>query len=184
VALDFRQSPVRACGLRLENGHLLTTPMLITPARVGMLLTADTPGTYEIPIYSPSESSIVNSQLSIVNSPSEAAGNELVGVLEDTRVPWISADDSARNYILQPQGWRRANGAFLRGGKAYLHTDGNGTEDIDAAFDQLLDQELEHFRLNDSPSFFHLPSYIYFLLGVAIYLLVWWVLRKRREQRK
>ena len=43
VALDFRQSPVRAYGLRLEDGHLLRTPMLITPARVGMLLHADKP---------------------------------------------------------------------------------------------------------------------------------------------
>ena len=147
--------------------------MLITPARVGMLLMADQPGTYEIPIL-PQTSDL---------QPLEAPGNELVGVLEDTRVPWISEEDSARNFILTVDGWCRANGAILIGGKAYLHTDGSGTEDIDAAFDQLLDQELEHFRLNNTPSFFHLPSYIYFLLGVAIYLLVWWWLWKRKKKK-
>ena len=173
VALDFRQSPVRAYGLRLEDGHLLRTPMLITPARVGMLLTADKPGTYNIPILSQPSSL----------SPLDAVGNELVGVLEDTRVPWISADDSARNYILQPEGFRRATGGILKAHKAYLHTDYDAGEAIDARLDQLIDQELESFHLTDCKLYTVNSKLLWFAFGVAIYFVCWWVIKKRRERK-
>ena len=103
--------------------------------------------------------------------------------MTDTRVPWVSKDDSAHNYILQPEGWRRASGGVLRAHKAFLHTDAEVGETIDARLDQLIDQELDSFQLTDSSSFFRLPSYAYFLLGVATYFLCWWVIRARRKRR-
>ena len=82
----------------------------IVPANTGVILYAETAGNYVGTI----------TEGDPTGAPVSVDGNELVGVTTETAVPWTA--NSKYNYILQDGVFKKATGAKLHAGKAYLST--------------------------------------------------------------
>ena len=80
----------------------------IVPANTGVILYAETAGNYVGTITEGDPTS----------APVSVDGNDLVGVTTETAVPWTA--NSKYNYILQGGVFKKATGAKLHAGKAYL----------------------------------------------------------------
>ena len=112
-ALNFSGTDVTAYTVKVdtEKGTAKLTEIADgkVPAGAGVILYAESAGTYAVPV---------------AENVSALSDNDLVGVTEETTVPWTS--DGGYNYILQRSGsdyaFNKATGAMLAANRAYLHT--------------------------------------------------------------
>ena len=106
--IDFEGTGVTVCIAKVENGaaQLAAIRGNIAPANTGVILYAEKAGNYAGTIIEATDISI--------------SDNDLVGVTTETAVPWTA--DSKYNYILQGGVFKKATGAKLHAGKAYLST--------------------------------------------------------------
>ena len=122
--LDFSETVVKAykASVNNTNGTVTLTQVDVVPAGEGVVLfsseakTAGEEKTYSIPV--------------TAEEASDVTGNQMVGVLERTRVLW-NPSDGVYNYILQQGQFNKAysgddvNVGFLKANRAYLSTDFN-----------------------------------------------------------
>jgi hypothetical protein len=127
-ALDFSGTEVDAYTAAYDSnqGKVILTKVEdgIVPANVGVVVhSSSEPGYYPVPVTYTEKTSLDN--------------NEMVGVTEQTAVPWTS--DDKYNYILQEGKFKKATGASLTANRAYLHTSFDvtqtgGAPELDLAF--------------------------------------------------
>ena len=127
-ALDFSGTEVDAYTAAYDSnqGKVILTKVEdgIVPANVGVVVhSSSEPGYYPVPVTYTEKTSLDN--------------NEMVGVTEQTAVPWTS--DDKFNYILQEGKFKKATGASLTANRAYLHTtfdvtQTGGAPELDLAF--------------------------------------------------
>lgn len=118
-ALDFSGTGIKAYTVKVnaEKSTARVTEIASgkVPAGEGVILYVEAEGSYAVPVI----------------ESAAALDNDLVGVTEDTAVPWNTGDKY--NYILQRSGsdyaFNKANGAMLAANRAYLQT----TYDVTAA---------------------------------------------------
>lgn len=120
-AVDFADTGVTICIVNVDGNVAKLTPIrgTIVPANTGVILTAENAGSYA-GVITTGEGSL--------------DGNEMVGVTTDTEVVYNVGDKY--NYILQGGVFKKATGATLKAGKAYLSTKFN-VEDPAAAAREL-----------------------------------------------
>ena len=116
----------------------------------------------------------------------------MLTVTHDTVICWADSD-GCYNYILQADDagtanvLRKANGKQLRAGNKYFHTPYDITKDADGAtrLQALIAQETDSFRLETDTFLSKYSSYLYFLLGVAVWFVGMWLWQwtKRRYSR-
>ena len=106
-AVDFSETPVIAYTATVEENVAKLSPTNgnIVPANTGVILYTEEAGNYT--------GTIIDTDVAITE-------NELVGVTTETAVPWTA--NSKYNYILQGGVFKKATGAKLHAGKAYLST--------------------------------------------------------------
>lgn len=116
-AVDFDGTGATVCIAKVENGaaKLAAVRGNIAPANTGVILYAEAAGNYVGTI----------TEGDPTGAPVGVDGNDMVGVTTETAVPWTSG--SKYNYILQGGVFKKANGAKLHAGKAYLSTDYQAT---------------------------------------------------------
>lgn len=105
-ALDFSDTDVKAYKAAVSDDKVTLTKVDVVPANEGVILYCENPDTYTINVTD--------------KTVSDVTGNEMVGVLRRTQVYWTS--DDKYNYILQSGVFNMANGGYLKGNRAYLHT--------------------------------------------------------------
>ena len=111
-ALDFSRTGIKAYTVKVNTEQSTARVTEIAggkvPAGEGVILYAETAGTYAVPVI----------------ESAAALDNDLVGVTEDTAVPWRTGDKY--NYILQHSesgyAFNKATGAMLAANRAYLQT--------------------------------------------------------------
>lgn len=111
-ALDFSGTGIKAYTVKVnaEKSTARVTEIASgkVPAGEGVILYAEAKGSYAVPVI----------------ESAAALDNDLVGVTEDTAVPWNTGDKY--NYILQRSGsnyaFNKATGAMLAANRAYLQT--------------------------------------------------------------
>ena len=111
-ALDFSGTGIKAYTVNVNAEKSTARVTEISggkvPAGEGVILYAETANTYAVPVI----------------ESAAALDNDLVGVTEDTAIPWQTGDKY--NYILQRSGsdyaFNKANGAMLAANRAYLQT--------------------------------------------------------------
>lgn len=113
MPISFAGTAVTAYTAKVEGkvAKLSAISDNIVPANTGVILYAETAGNYF-------------GALSATTGGSPS-GNEMVGVTAETAVPWTK--DGNYNYILQGGVFKKATGAKLHAGKAYLSTDYQAT---------------------------------------------------------
>ena len=107
---------------------------------------------------------------------------KMITVTHDTVICWADSD-GCYNYILQADDagtanvLRKANGKQLRAGNQYFHTPYDVTKDADGAtrLQALIAQETDSFRLETDTFLSKYSSYLYFLLGVAVWFVGMWL---------
>lgn len=111
--IDFNGTGVTVYIAKAENGaaKLAAVRGNIAPANTGVILYAEEAGNYAGTIIGSTDVSITD--------------NDMVGVTTEKVVPWTSG--SKYNYILQGGVFKKATGAKLHAGKAYLSTDYQAT---------------------------------------------------------
>lgn len=115
VQLDFSGTGVTVYKAKVNNSgsvHLTEVTDGKVPAGRGVILKAATAGDYTATVIEPVEN---------------LSNNELYGVTVDTEVPWIvgEGENAKYNYILQGGEFKKATGAKLKAGRAYLKTSYN-----------------------------------------------------------
>lgn len=106
--LNFTGTGIDVYTAKRTDGYVVLTKVEsgLVPARAGVILSG-TAGTVSVPVAA---------------EAAALAGNEMVGVTELTAVDY-AADGGKYNYILQGGEFRKATGAQLKAGRAYLSTD-------------------------------------------------------------
>lgn len=106
-AIKFNDTEVTVCIAKVEDGVVKATPIRgnIVPANTGVILYAETPAEY---------TGVVTTSDIVVSD------NELVAAIADTKVYY--KNNNKFNYILQSGEFKKATGALLKAGKAYLNT--------------------------------------------------------------
>lgn len=116
-SLDFSDTGIKVYTVKV-NAETSTAKLTElksgqVPAYEGVILYAEEAGSYPVPVI----------------ESAAALDNDLVGVTENTAVPWQTGDKY--NYILQRSGsnyaFNKANGAMLAANRAYLQTTYNAT---------------------------------------------------------
>ena len=111
--IDFSNTRVIAYTAKVEGNVAKLTQINsnIVPANTGVILYAEAAGNYVGAI---TEGDPTGAPVSVNED------NEMVGVTAETAVPWTA--DGKYNYILQGGVFKKATGAKLHAGKAYLST--------------------------------------------------------------
>lgn len=127
--------------------------------------------------------------LIVIALPLQAAHtSQIITVTKDSVICW-SDSDGCYNYILQDNQWHKATGKKLRAGRSFLHTTYDVTKepDGDAGFARLLQQEADSFRMETTTllsGFPRLPSWCWFLLGVATWFVGLWLYQRLWHRRR
>lgn len=106
-ATDFSSARILAYTAKVEENSVKLYPIEgnIVPANTGVVLYAETAGEFT----------------GTVTSGGSVSNNELVAAVTDTKVEYSA--NTKFNYILQGSVFKKATGAILKSGKAYLSTD-------------------------------------------------------------
>ncbi|MBP5425968.1 MAG: hypothetical protein J6Y33_07865 [Prevotella sp.] len=112
MSIDFNNSSIKAYTAKVNKEGIVKLTEVVSgkvPAGKGVILKGES-GSHNV---------------KVIESADALSNNELTGVTEDTEVPWsvaVSETTTKYNYILQSGEFRKATGAILRAGKAYLYT--------------------------------------------------------------
>lgn len=112
MSIDFSTSGIKAYTAKANNGIVKLTEVDggKIPAGKGVILKGDA-GSHDVKV--------------IESAEALSSTNELIGVIEETEIPWsvkVSETTTKYNYILQSGEFKKATGAKLKAGKAYLST--------------------------------------------------------------
>ena len=115
--LDFTGTGLTVYSAKVEEGVAKLTEVTKTKVsnKNGMILSGTAGQKYDVPV--------------ITDGSSSPSNNELVGVVAETAVAYTNDGTTKFNYILQDGVFKKATGAKLKAGKAYLST----TYDVTAA---------------------------------------------------